>query len=192
MLAVVPVLDDRILAQLHPAERVVWTGHPDASLLFTRADGFLIPFTALWAAFAVFWNVRVWSTGQPLIFRIWGVPFLLMGAYILVGRFIVRRRRYRGTRYALTDRRALIVGPGATVTAVPLETTPLVSEASRDNSHLTVWFGGHPTWRKNGLVGGDVGLGLPGRPSGPPAFRDVADVAALSAALRSIGRNSDA
>jgi hypothetical protein len=98
-----------LLAELRSGERLLWSGRPDPSVLFTRNDAAMIPFSLMWAGFAVFWNVRVWLDGAPWFFRLWGLPFLLVGAYLVVGRFVVRQRRKRRLIYGLTDRRALIL-----------------------------------------------------------------------------------
>ena len=76
-------------------------------------DIFLVPFSLLWGGFALFWNAAVWGIGglgraAPWEFRLWGLPFLILGIYFVVGRFVhdvaVRRRM----AYAVTDRRVLV------------------------------------------------------------------------------------
>lgn len=97
---------------LDQGEQVRWSGRPTRTpLVFRGRDAFLIPFSVIWGGFAVFWNVGVWSTGSRG-FSLFGLPFLLVGAYVTVGRFVHNWvRRYR-TTYLLTDRRALIAGDG--------------------------------------------------------------------------------
>ena len=88
-------------------ERLQWTGQPRQGLVFTRRDIGLVPFSLMFAGFALFWNYSVWmisdwgSEGRPgIFFRLWGLPFLLAGLYVVVGRFfhdvIVRRRLIYG------------------------------------------------------------------------------------------------
>ncbi len=68
-------------------EPVLWAGRPDAGVLFGRGDLLLVPLTVLWGGFAVFWNVMVWRGHAPVFFRLWGIPFLLVGLYVTLGDF---------------------------------------------------------------------------------------------------------
>ena len=80
------VFADRLL----PGERLLWSGNPGQGVRFTAADLWMIPFGLLWTSFAVFWEGRVLSTpASPWIMKLWGIPFVLIGLYALVGRFFV-------------------------------------------------------------------------------------------------------
>ena len=50
--------------------------------------------------------------GAPLLFRLWGLPFLLIGLYITVGRFLHNAYERRNTTYVLTADQAVIVRRG--------------------------------------------------------------------------------
>lgn len=93
---------------LLPGESLLWCGRPSRSVLFSKRDAFLIPFSLLWGGFALFWNVGVWLGGAPLLFRLFGLPFLAMGLYMIFGRFLHARSQKKTTFYALTDHRVLI------------------------------------------------------------------------------------
>src|ERR1043165_3350143 len=56
----------RFAEHLLPGERVYWTGAPDPDRMFNPADWLAIPFTLLWAGFAVFWEATAIATGPPL------------------------------------------------------------------------------------------------------------------------------
>lgn len=124
---------------LRPDEQLLWCGRPDPSVVFTTADGFVIPFTIVWLAFAVFWEHGV-SQGGDVFARVWGIPFIVIGVYMVAGRFIYKRIRKKRTAYGLTRDRA-IVAVGGTVSDVPIAATPLTIRRSRDRRHVSVSFG---------------------------------------------------
>jgi len=104
---------------LSPGEKVLWSGQPPRKLIiFRKADLFMLPFALFWTGFSIFWELgalaAVFGSGDgfdlfTLCFPLFGVPFVLIGLYLLFGRlvgdFLVRRR----TWYALTDRRVLVL-----------------------------------------------------------------------------------
>jgi hypothetical protein len=75
-------LSDRLLA----GERILWSGRPAQGLLFTGNDAMLIPFSLLWGGFAIFWEVSALNQPNTGYFGVFGIPFVLMGLYLIVGR----------------------------------------------------------------------------------------------------------
>jgi len=105
---------DLFRSYLLTGERVLWTGRPKQGITLSGRDGFLIPFSLLWGGFAIFWNIGVWTfpdTGENVdwFFRLWGVPFLVAGIYIMIGRFFHDAAIRKHIVYAVTDQRVLIV-----------------------------------------------------------------------------------
>lgn len=103
--------------ELQPGERIVWTGQPLPSRFARRSLGMVI-FAIPWTAFAVFWiaaacqfKIPDFSQGGGF-FPLFGLPFVLVGVGMLSSPFWMRRSARR-TVYALTDRRALVLGGGA-------------------------------------------------------------------------------
>jgi len=126
-----PHFSDLIHARLLPGERIQWAGHPRSGLVLSGRDALLIPFSFLWGGFAVFWNVSVWSfsetNGAPdLFFRLWGLPFLVVGIYIMVGRFFHDAVNRKRMVYAVTDQRILMLGgwPRASFKSLDLARLP--------------------------------------------------------------------
>lgn len=128
---------------LGPREVIRWTGQPEQGLVLRSADALLIPFSLMWCGFAVFWEWSVVTQGAPLLFMIWGVPFVCVGLYIVFGRFFVDAYVRSRTHYALTDQRALILGgfTGNALTSVDLRTTGEIRYADIDGSRGTISFG---------------------------------------------------
>ncbi|WP_426512980.1 hypothetical protein ACPPVO_21425 [Dactylosporangium sp. McL0621] len=93
---------------LLPGERIVWDGRPVRHRVFRRADVLLVPISLLWCGLAVFWESGVLFSGAPFFFVLWGAAFVLVGLYVVAGRFVVRAVSSRRTRYTITDRRVLV------------------------------------------------------------------------------------
>ncbi len=88
-------------------EYVIWKGKPVKGHLFSLQDIFLIPFSLIWGGFAIFWELMVIVADAPLFFRLWGLPFVVIGLYMIAGRFFLQAHIRKYTRYAVTNKRIL-------------------------------------------------------------------------------------
>jgi hypothetical protein len=133
--------------RLLPGERLLWTGAPPPGLLLTSRDGFLIPFSLMWGGFAIFWEWGV-VTGMgkgnqaPDFFMLWGVPFVLIGLYLIFGRFLFDAWVRGATSYAVTNQRVLILRsrPSFKFTAFALDRLPELSLNERADGRGTIRF----------------------------------------------------
>jgi len=133
-------LSERLLK----GERIVWSGRPAQGLLLTGRDTLLIPLSLLWGGFAVFWETTVLAQAKtPGFFALWGIPFVLFGLYLIVGRFLLDAWIRRGISYAVTNNRILIVrsGPFGKFTAMRLDQLPEASLSESSNGRGTIRFG---------------------------------------------------
>jgi len=93
-------------------EHVLWRGEPRKGFLLKASDGYMIPFSLLWCGFAVFWEWSALKDGGPFFFKLWGIPFVAVGLYLVAGRFVVDALIREKTLYAVTNQRVIIVsGP---------------------------------------------------------------------------------
>jgi hypothetical protein len=162
-----------IETQLARGEHLIWTGRPRGGVRLQAADALMIPFSLFWAGFAVFWEMSVIGSGAPFFFVLWGIPFLLMGAYIVVGRFFFDAWRRRRTAYGLTDQRAIIVSGvfNREVKSLALRTLAEVSLSERSDRSGTITFGSTA-----GMAGWLGGTSWPSRGRyQPPAFEMIPD-----------------
>ena len=138
-----------IQSQLASGERVVWYGQPRAGLALRASDAFAIPFSLMWGGFAIFWEYSVFNTNAPIFFRLWGLPFVAVGLYLIFGRFFIDSWARRTTYYALTDERALIVSGlfSRQTTSLDLQTLPNVSLSEGSGGEGTITFGTSSTPR---------------------------------------------
>jgi hypothetical protein len=100
---------EAIRGELDSNERLLWADQPAQGVRLRGSDAFMIPFSLLWCGFVVFWEYSVIQGGAPLFFMLWGIPFVAMGLYIVVGRFFVDARQRASTYYGLSDERVIIV-----------------------------------------------------------------------------------
>src|SRR4051812_19863506 len=101
--------DKIVSSELSTGEELVWSGRPRAGIRLSGPDLFLIPFSLVWCGFAVFWEKSVLGMGAPGFFPLFGLVFVVVGLYLVFGRFIADAIRRGKTFYGLTPRRAIIV-----------------------------------------------------------------------------------
>ena len=152
--------------ELKPGERLLWSGQPKGGILFRSSDIFMIPFSLMWGGFAIFWEASVLfmmfspsraSTGPPLIFQIifplFGLPFALVGLYMIFGRFIFDAKSRENTYYAVTDQRIIIVSDffGRRVRSLNLKNLPELGLTEKSDGSGTITFGpASPFYGMNG------------------------------------------
>jgi len=173
----IPVPVDVFSPELLPGESIQWSGRPNAKVIFHPDDGLMIPFSLMWGGFAIFWLLAasglwgIWSNHPDRSFQwfgvIWGTPFVVVGQYLIWGRFLYARWKKKQTYYAITNRRALIVEHGLRsrkLTAASFETLPMIDKRVRSDGIGSIAFGGPVTnqWRSG-----------KNNPPRPPTFEDV-------------------
>jgi hypothetical protein len=139
---------DAFSSYLMAGEQLVWWDRPKQGLLLTARDGLLIPFSLMWGGFAVFWEFSVVSTPAPFFFKLWGVPFVLIGLFLIFGRFFIDAWFRRNTHYGLTNRRVLIIrdGPFGSFISLNLDQLPVIELKERKDRTGTIQFGPRPLW----------------------------------------------
>src|SRR5262245_484893 len=122
-----------LAGRLMKGEKIVWWGQPAAGFLLTGRDWLLIPFSLMWGGFAIFWETTVVRSNAPFFMQLWGVPFVLIGLYLVAGRFLVDAWLRQRILYAVTDKRILILrsAPFSKFTALSLDQLPDVSLTER-------------------------------------------------------------
>ena len=119
---------------LNIGERLLWTGIPKQGITFNSSDKFLIPFSLVWGGFAIFWETTSIVMGAPFFFSLFGVPFVLIGLYLIIGRFFVDARRRKNTLYGLTNTRILIKSGAKTKTIKSLNIKALSDITLNENA----------------------------------------------------------
>ena len=144
---------DPFYDKLLPGERIVWSGQPAQGIIFGPRDLVLIPFSIVWGGFAIFWESLVLSKGNvPMFFALWGVPFVLVGLFLIFGRFLADAYVRSRTAYAITDRRVLIARakPFAAFTSLSLDQLAQVQLVEGPCGRSTIYFGPRPSFGRYG------------------------------------------
>ena len=171
---------------------------PNPRAIFHSDDWSSIPFSLLWTGFWVFWEGHAlgWTgTGRgesDLFIVLWGIPFLVVGNFIVWGRFFYDAWLKRRTYYAITNRRAFILQEGwerKSVSAFPNEISIIEGEG---NQRGTLWLGTkYPILGPRGAKKRSMSRFSM---AGVPVFADIDDVDAvhrLLLELRSTGKRAD-
>lgn len=138
-----------IQSELGAGESIAWAGQPNRSVIFHKEDLFLLPFSLFWGGFAIFWEAGVsgfWGNasrnGAWVFGMIWGIPFVLVGQYLIWGRFVYDAWLKKRTYYAVTNRRVIVVQNGWSrkMVAAYLDSLPTVAKQGPDTGPGTLGF----------------------------------------------------
>ncbi len=165
---------DKFRDELNPGERIIWSGQPQQGLMLRPSDALMIPFSLLWGGFALFWEFSVVSGGAPFFFMLWGVPFVLVGLYMIVGRFFFDRAQRSKTYYALTNEQVIIISGvfNQNTQTLDIKKLPELNISAKRDGRGTITFGASPpfSWMRSG-----VGFPNMGRYYAAPSFEMIED-----------------
>ena len=143
-----PEASVRLQTELISGETILWAGKPNPRVIFHSDDWYIVPFSLLWGGFAIFWEsmvLGIWGhtskSSPPLFMVFWGIPFIVIGQYMIWGRFLYDAWIKRRTFYGITNRRVIVVqeGWGRKTSSMYIDAIPSVQ---RDGSAIgTLWFG---------------------------------------------------
>jgi hypothetical protein len=170
-----------VTKELDANERLLWAGVPKQGFLLRGSDAAMIPFSLLWCGFTFYWEALVLKTNGPLFIKFWGAMFMLIGLYIVFGRFFVDAWQRGVTAYALTDRRALIRSGlfSTSVESLPLRTLADVTLTARDDGSGTITFGQDTVPRQGFITFGRQNAVRPA-----PCFERIDDARSVYQQLR--------
>lgn len=165
---------------LQPGEYVLWSGRPQKGNLFTAQEIFMIPFSIFWCGFAISWEVTAIQSA-PVSFRIFGIPFVLMGLYITVGRFLVAAYMRSKTFYAVTANR-LIRKRGNRIDSLSI-THGMDIRVSYGKGNLGTISFGRRSYYRGAFFNSPTGF-----PDMEFAFKAIADVSRVSRIIEDAAR----
>jgi hypothetical protein len=144
-----PRAAQKIQPELMSGETIYWSGMPNPSVVFHSDDWTTILFSLMWTGFFVFceaqslglWRTASRSAEKNTFMVFWCIPFLLLGNYMVWGRFLEDAWLKRRTYYAVTNRRVLILQEGwkRKTSATFLGMIPNIEREGTATG--TLWFG---------------------------------------------------
>lgn len=81
---------------------VLWKGRPEKGITVNSNELFMIPFGIFFTAFALFWAFMA-SRVFPIM-AVLSIPFILIGLYLVCGKFIINERMKDKTAYVITNK----------------------------------------------------------------------------------------
>ena len=144
-----PEVSSKVQSELMAGEALLWAGKPNPGVVFHSDDLYLIPFSLFWGGFTIFWEMGAlgyWGHGgkggAPSAFMaLWGIPFLVIGQYLIWGRFLYDGWLKRRTYYAVTNRRVLIMQNGWKQKTSWLHISAIPTVEREGSTTGTLWFG---------------------------------------------------
>jgi len=130
-------------------EYILWKGKPEQGNLITRQDIFMIPFSIVWCGFAIFWEVTAILEGGPLFFCLWGIPFVCVGLYMVIGRFLHIKYLRNRTFYVITNKK-IIRSQNNRIDILDGKTMPPIYIEAFANGNGTIRFGVQTYWGARG------------------------------------------
>ena len=134
--------EDELRGELESGERLLWAGQPRQGIRLQLFDVFAIPFSVLWGGFAIVWEVLAFVLKTPWFFKLAGIPFVLAGLYMMVGRFYVDARRRAATFQGITSTSLLFISGRArrVVQRIPLRNLGPLSLQERGDGSGVIGF----------------------------------------------------
>lgn len=141
-------LESELVPVLGNGEKIKWVGKPRTGIFLQASDIFLIPFSIFWCSFIAFWEYSAYRTGAPIFFMLFGIPFIIIGIYLLVGRFFIDAKIREKAIYAITQHRIIIKSGFWTqeIKSLDIKTLPPIHLTQKSDNSGTITFG---TARKN-------------------------------------------
>jgi Bacterial PH domain len=159
--------------ELSSGEKMLWSGQPQRGIRLRKQDAFMIPFSLVWGGFAIFWEATVIRSNGPAVMKIWGIPFVIAGLYLIFGRFFADAKIREKTFYGVTNERVLIVSGlfSRNLRSLNLKALPEICFNERADGTGTIVFGSASVYPGAQFTGS----GWPGTGRfAPPSFDMIA------------------
>lgn len=128
-------------------EYVLWSGKPSRIHYFSKQDLITIPFSLFWLGFSLFWEWQVIQSRQSLFLVLWGMPFVMIGVYLLLIRPFHQASIIRHSYYVITNKQ-LMIKQGKKISFYTASQLPPVSLKVHRDGTASLYF--YETYYQNG------------------------------------------
>jgi len=145
-------LNREIEQYLEAGEKIIWTGQPKQGMIFSAFDIWMVIFGIIWTSGVVAW---IYAASEAAIwFAMFGLPFLLVGLYLIFGKFFFDARTRASAIYAITNRRVIITYKRFRKKLISYEYGKIREIALRENADRsgTIYFYFPEGWSSNAQV----------------------------------------
>lgn len=141
-------------------ERIIWKGKPDTKIRFS-SDLYTLVFGIFWLGFSLFWTTMVYASGGGMM-TFFGLPFVAIGIYLVVGRPIHSAIKRKKTAYVITNMK-IIRACGNKIDTMDGRNLPRLNIKGYSDGMGDIHFGDMIVYRRNnksyrGYSGGDFCL----------------------------------
>jgi len=175
---------EKLRSDLISGENILWAGKPGSSLSSSKGSMFIILFGIFWLGFALFWEymaILEYLESGVIIMSLFGIPFVIIGLFLVFGIPFYIRSKKKNTYYAVTNKRIIILSLKRNTKDVQTEFIKEIkgiNKTIKRNGIGTIVFGNNPALKYMGFNSGMIGYG---GPYGPyygemcPVFYDIED-----------------
>jgi hypothetical protein len=142
----------KLQAYLVAGERLLWAGRPRRGFSFSLSDLGVLVFGLVFLGFACFWTYGSYAMAGDIWFSAFGIPFILVGLYLVFGWPMARMVGRNGSLYGVTDQRILRLRAGR-LAAMTLEALPPLSIEEMADGTGTIHFSETITSEREGFDG---------------------------------------
>jgi len=162
-------------------ENILWSGRPGLSILSSKGIIFIILFGIFWLGFSLFWVITAYLGSGMLLFPLFGLPFVIIGIFLVFGLPVYIRSKKKNTFYAITDKRIIIITSkrgNKDVQTTFIKDIKGINKIVKRNGVGTIVFGNNLALAYIGVNSGMIGYG---GNYGPyygemcPVFYDIVD-----------------
>ena len=144
-------------------EKLLWQGAPATGLRFSGKGAVMSVFGVFFFGFSVFWitmAATMANTGSAFdfLFPLFGLPFVAVGFWLVIGHWFFDAYKRKKSRYALTNKRAIIARSVFGRKLESYEITENSPVSLVQGTFDTVNFAHRKVQSKNGVQTVDIGF----------------------------------